>query len=175
MGSQTQSASSSRPAIILPIQPTIRSYAVSDVGDLAWSLPSVPVAAKQPVPAKSNGAMGNLRWILAGVVVPNMIALTDWAALAGLMAALIALGGLLLGTLYTFSYGLWLKRGGFVNAARSDAPAALATSSLFATPQLLGYVTMPPRRHNPIFVVSDIKSLINEFLFPTLSERRTCI
>ena len=171
----SQPPSSMLPAIILPIQPTIRSYAVADTGDLAWSLPSVPVADRQPVPAKTNGALGNLRLILENVVVPTTYALTDWVGLAGLMVALGTMGGLLLGSLYSFSYGLWLKRGGFVNAARSDAPMALDTSSLFATPQLLGYVTMPPRRHSPIFVVADIKFLIYEFLFPTLSERRTCI
>jgi hypothetical protein len=158
----------------LRIQPTITSRPVAESSDLAGSLPSAPVQHKLPAPAKSNGALGALRAVLAGVVVPQLFVSPTVAILRGSLLAVYLLPLLLLGSLFMFSFGLWLRRGGFVNAARSDAPTNGFTSTLFATPHVLDYVTMPPRRHSPIFVVAE-NNIHTQIQFSTLSERRTRI
>jgi hypothetical protein len=156
---------------MLPIQPTIRTVARSAEVDLAASMPSVPVSDKTPVPAESNGALGGLRAVLLSTVVPPTfmpelaIGVVQGFELIALVSLLLLLAG------YVFTYGLWLRRGGYVNAARSDAPSRDTTSSLFATPHLMGHGSLPPHRPGPLLVVLDI----NVPLFPTLIERRTCI
>jgi hypothetical protein len=158
----------------LPIQPTIRTVARSAEVDLAASMPSVPVSNKTPVPAESNGALGGLRAVLLSTLVPPTI-MPDLAVAILQSFNLIALVSLLLlGAGYVFSYGLWLRRGGFVNAARSDAPGRGTTSSLFATPHLMGQGSMPPHRPGPLLVVLEI-NITSVPLFPTLIERRICI
>jgi hypothetical protein len=172
----------SNPSIIvfhtafMPIQPVITSGPPTETGDLAASLPTASVAVKAPMPAKakSNGALGKLRAVLAGVVVPQLFVPHAVAALRGSLETISLLPSLMLGSIFLFSYGLWLRRGGFVNAARSDAPTDSFTSTLFATPHVLDYVTMPPRRHSPILMVAESK-IHTQIQFATLSERRICI
>jgi hypothetical protein len=138
--------------------------------DLAGLLPSKPIADKKPVPADPSGALGGLRLALAGVVVPHIVLplLSDSVrefltlGLPGLM--------LLLVTLFIFNYGLWLRRGGFETAARSDAPSAFSQSK-FATPHLKGYVSTLRLWHSPLLVVAETDT----YLFPTLQERRACV
>jgi hypothetical protein len=108
---------------MMPLQPTITGRVGAEVNDLASSLPTPPKPAKAPVPAKSNGALVKLTAVLAGVVVPQPLLLAD-AAVAETRAGLIGAGLLILMlAVFVFTYGLWLRRGGFATAARSDAPA----------------------------------------------------
>jgi len=141
---------------VLPIQPTIISHVTVPEADLAATLPSSPKPDKSPSPAKSSGALVKLSMVMAGVVVPQpFLVLFD---LVPRLPEPVLLGAFvtLLFVVFVFSYGLWLRRGGFATAARSDSPASAASGSTFATPLFLGYVSAPPRhrRHNPIFVLS---------------------
>jgi hypothetical protein len=158
----------------LPIQPTIRTVARSAEVDLAASLPSAPVSERTPVPAESNGALGSLRAVLLSTLVPPTIMPELTTGILQGFSLLTLVSILLMVASYVFTYGLWLRRGGFVNAARSDAPARRTTSSLFATPHLMGHGSMPPHRPGPLLVVVDI-NITRVQLFPTLIERRTCI
>jgi hypothetical protein len=152
----------------LPIQPTITSHATPVNSDLAAAMPSAPTPAKAPLPEKPNGALGTLRTALAGSVVPQpFFPPVSMVATLMLGSALLTMT-LLLGAIFRFSYGLWLRRGGFATAARSDVPTAATIFSPFATPLLLGYVSMPPRLHSPLLVAVGNRSL-------TLLERRICI
>ena len=154
---------------LLPVQPTIVSYEPAPA-DFAAALPSAPMQRQQPHPAKSSGLLGSLTVVLAGTVVPQPLMLGGLGIVP--LAATLILGLLLvvLLTVFVFTYGSWLRRGGFATAARSDEPAFLNSLSI-ATPLLLGYVTSPWRMRSPILVVADIQST-HKLWFPTLTERR---
>ncbi|HUD11612.1 MAG TPA: hypothetical protein VMS08_04320 [Candidatus Saccharimonadia bacterium] len=156
---------------VLAIQPTIVNHTVF-ASDLASLIPTASTPSKLPVPAKSNGGLERLTSVLAGAVVPpsffpSVLPVDRLKLLLSLVTLVV-----LLANLVVLSYGLWLRKGGFATAARSDSPV---TNSIypFATPFLLGYVSAPPRIHSPSLVVSDYK--IRKTLFATLSERRTSI
>jgi hypothetical protein len=111
---------------ILPIQPTITSRATSVINDLATSVPTPPKPDKAPVPAKSSGALGRLTAVLASVVVPPSFSLPSLVSARMALELLLGLILLVLIAVFVFSYGLWLRRGGFATAARSDSPVAAA-------------------------------------------------
>jgi hypothetical protein len=168
---QSPTASVVYRSAVLAIQPTIlNSYTVPS--DLADSLPSAALPAKAPSPAKSNSGLDQLSLVLAGTVVPTsffpVVFPVDRLKLLLSLATLTVL----LGNLIVLSYGVWLRKGGFATAARSDTPAAYLLSS-FATPFLLGYVSAPPRMHSPSLMVSDYKTI--KTLSSMLSERRKSI
>ncbi len=139
---------------VLPIQPVITSHALPE--DLATGVPSAPVKAKAPSLPKSNGAFGHLIAVLAGTIVPQLFlpnfapvgAATDILSL--LVLSLVAAG------VFVFSYGLWLRRGGFATAARGDSSVG-SRLSFIATPNLLGYVLAEPRLHGPFSMVAETK------------------
>jgi hypothetical protein len=146
-----ETADASFQTTVLPIQPTITNRLPLEQ-DLAPTAPSAPGPARAPSPAKSNGTLGSLTAELAAIVVPQPILLhVVTAPRAALALSLVGLVALLL-QIFVFSYGLWLRRGGFATAARSDAPTHEGFSSI-ATPFLLGYVESPPRLHSPILMV----------------------
>lgn len=148
-----------RSTVVLPLQPTITNRTIQ-AQDLATTLPSAaPVAVDDaPIPAQSTGLLGRLTAGLAATVVPSLFMTvlipTDRPALA------MALGALLLTLVagFVFNYGLWLRRGGFATAARSDEP----TNSRFsiATPFVLSYASVPPHRHSSFFMVAEMKTIM---------------
>jgi hypothetical protein len=139
----------------LKIQPVIET---SSVTDMAAGLASLPTPASAPVPPKPNSALGHLTAVLADTIVPVLFFLISVPVRQGLAIGVFATFIVLLLGAFISNYGLWLRRGGFATAARSDAPS-LRTISPFATPQFLGYVFAPPRiEHNPVFVVAEIKT-----------------
>jgi hypothetical protein len=152
----------------LRIQPVITNHPAEV--DLAAAMPSVPVADKAPVPAKSNGTLGQLTGILAATVVPQLLLpVVDGAYRLALTGLLILV--LLSTAVFVFTYGLWLRRGGFATAARSDAPTR-NLSSPFATPLSLGYVwTLSRQKHSPI-LLPVVYEILKPNWFPALSERR---
>lgn len=131
---------------VLPIQPVITNHAASRVTDLAASMPSAPVPVREPVPTKSNGDLGKLTAELAGTVVPQPVLPAAPPAPRAMLAFLLIALTIVTLTIFAFTYGQWLRRGGFATAARSDEPSAF---SFFATPHLKGYVPTPPRLHSP--------------------------
>lgn len=138
---------------VLPIQPTITNR-LPQSEDLAPMAPSAPGPARAPSPAKSNGMLGSLTAELAAIVVPQTGLLhAPVVPRAAIPLSLLVLAVLLI-ELVVSSYGLWLRRGGFATAARSDAPT-LEGSPFLATPFWLGYVELPPRLHSPIFMAVD--------------------
>jgi hypothetical protein len=150
---------------VLAIQPTIVSRPALASADLAAAIPSAPAPDKAPDPAKSSGALAGLRLVLAGVVVPST-ATTDGlgAATAG-WASYELLSVLVLLTLVPMTYGLWLRRAGYITAARSDVPqGATTTHSLFATPHLMGYNEMPPHPGSPFAVVYETQNVLVQFV-----------
>jgi hypothetical protein len=156
---------------LLTIQPTIINND-TDVSDLASSIPSAAVPSKVPSPAKSNGGLDQLSLVLAGTVVPpSFLPAVMPVDRLKLLLSLVTLAVLLV-NLIVLSYGVWLRKGGFATAARSDSSASYLISS-FATPFLLGYVSAPPRMHSPSLMVSDYKT--RKTLFAMLSERRKSI
>ncbi|HEY2003602.1 MAG TPA: hypothetical protein VGH44_00615 [Candidatus Saccharimonadia bacterium] len=154
---------------MLRVQPTIVSFETAPV-DLASALPSAPVQRQQPHPAKSSGLLGSLTVVLAGTVVPQPLMLGGFGIVPLAATWLFGLLLVILLTVFVFTYGSWLRRGGFATAARSDEPIFLNSLSI-ATPLLLGYVTSPWRMRSPILVVADIQST-HKLWFPTLTERR---
>jgi hypothetical protein len=117
---------------VLRIQPMITNRGAVLAGDLAAAVPSVTLPARAPHPAQPDGLWSRLRAELAGTVVPRQFSphggtvvrfVSDLSVITT-MVAIVVIG-------FMFSYGLWLRRGGFANAARSDSPV-LAFSS-FAT------------------------------------------
>jgi hypothetical protein len=140
-------ASVHRTATVLVIQPTITNHAATD---LAALIPSAPAPAKAPVPAQSAGLLSNLTALLAGTALPQLLMPHD-LAVDRLAATALNLGiaFVLLLNVVSFTYGQWLRRGGFATAARSDAP--FSPLPLFATPSLLGYAALPLRTHSPHF------------------------
>lgn len=139
----------------LRIQPVI---VTSNVADMASALPSLPTPASAPVPPKPNSALGHLSAVLADTIVPVFFFLISAPVRSGLATIVFATFIILLLGAFISNYGLWLRRGGFATAARSDAPTP-SNFSPFATPQFLGYVFAPPRfRHSPVFVVAEIKT-----------------
>jgi hypothetical protein len=132
---------------VLTIKPTITSH-VALAADLAAAIPSAPLPAKEPTPTRSSGLLGNLTAQLAGTVLPQAL-LSDGSILDHLMLVLnLMMLSVLLINVFTFTYGLWLRRGGFATAARSDAPYS---NLLVATPLLSGYAALPLRSHGPLF------------------------
>jgi len=142
--------------MMLRIQPVITNRAADLQQDLAATVPTAPAPARAPTPAKSSGVLGALVVDMASVLVPQP--LVPWAGVAHRIALPVTFVALvvLLMNVFVFSFGLWLRRGGFVTAARSDSPMR-GVSSSFATPLLLGYVTSPPDSHNPILMVAETK------------------
>ena len=111
------------------------------------TMPETPVALastlaepvsphKLPDSPKSNGFLTQLTSQLAGTIVPQLFKVAS--GLAGLPVALTVFSYLaiilLFVSLVISSYGLSLRRSGFVTAARGDVP-----SFIFATPHLNGY------------------------------------
>lgn len=139
----------------LRIQPII---VTANIADIAAALPSLPTPASAPVPPKPNSALGHLSAVLADTIVPVFFFLVSAPVRMGLSTLGLATFIVLLLGAFIFNYGLWLRRGGFATAARSDVPSS-SHFFPFATPQFLGYVFAPPRyRHNPVFVVAEIKT-----------------
>ncbi len=136
---------------ILPIQPTITNR-LPFTEDLAPAAPSAPGPARAPTPAKSNGMLGGLTAELAAITVPQPLVLHTTIIPRPAVAAGLTALAVLLFDIFVSSYGLWLRRGGFATAARSDTPTSQGSPSI-ATPFLLGYVELPPQPHNPIFMV----------------------
>lgn len=90
-----------------------------------------------PTPSPASGLLDRLSAELAGVVVPS----TTWLGVPSSAPvwpvadlALITAG--LLGALFVQTYGLWLRRAGYVTAARSDVMTV--GRSMFVVPQGLG-------------------------------------
>lgn len=154
---------------MLPVQPTIVSYEAAPV-DLASALPSAPQQRQQPHPAKSTGMLGSLTAVLAGTVVPQPLMLGGMGIVPLGTVLLFGLIAALLFTVFVFTYGSWLRLGGFATAARSDEPVTSNISSI-ATPLFLGYVMSLLRMHNPILVVADTE-IFYKVLPPMLTERR---
>jgi hypothetical protein len=131
---------------VLAIQPMITSRLATDLAALIPSAPA-PVKDQAPVPAQSTGLLGNLTAQLAGTALPQLFT-SHALAVSHLLTALnLAALIILLMNVFTFTYGLWLRRGGFATAARSDSPALVATS--VATPFWTGYASLPLRLHSP--------------------------
>jgi hypothetical protein len=152
-------------AATLPIQPTITGRTALG-GDLAAHAPSATMPAGEPTPTKPTGLLTRLTAGLAGSIVP-----TFFGVIAGpvdmslIWLNVVALVVLLLAGLMA-NYGLWLRRGGFAHAARSDVPSSLHIT--LATPLLMSYawVYELPRS-------SFLNGVRNEFQnVPMLSERR---
>jgi len=154
---------------MLPVQPMIVSHETVPV-DLASTLPSAPQQRQQPHPAKSTGMLGSLTAVLAGTVVPQPLMLGGMGIVPLAAVLLFALIATLLFTVFVFTYGSWLRRGGFATAARSDEPAFSHISSI-ATPLFLGYVTTLRRLRSPILVVADTQ-ISYKVLPPMFTERR---
>lgn len=143
--------------IVMPIQPVITNRVAGLAQDLAATVPTAPAPARAPAPTKSTGVLGALVVDLANVLVPQpLVPSADIAHRVMLPVSLLALAVLLVNVFF-FTYGLWLRRGGFATAARSDGPSLEVTSSI-ATPLLLGYVTSPPDLRNPILMVAETKT-----------------
>jgi hypothetical protein len=138
---------------ILHIQPVITNRVATLAPDLAQSMPTAPAPSRSPVPAKSTGALAGLVVGLSNVVIPQPVVPTDAVSLKLILGVSLLTLVVLLANVFEFSYGQWLRRGGFATAARSDEPANSLTSPLFATPLLSGYVEQPPRLHSPILMV----------------------
>jgi hypothetical protein len=134
---------------ILKLQPTITNRVKVLSEDLAATVPSAAAPVKAPTPAKSTGLLGHLKAELAGTTIPQPVLPFGLAAGTLMFAVNLLTLIVLLANVFTFTYGLWLRRGGFATAARSDAPS----NSLLpvATPYLLGYASLPLRTHSPLF------------------------
>jgi len=144
---------------VLRIQPTIMNPAAAQPGDLAATVPSAPVSEKAPVPAKSNGALGHLSAILASSVVPQLFSIHATPIGRAMLVFGVVAFLFLFASVFYYSYGLWLRRGGFATAARSDVPTVRFSSNLFATPLLLGYLSASRADDSPHLVVADTKSM----------------
>ena len=141
----------------LQVQPVMMS--TPSVSDLGANLPTLPQPVSAPLPPKPNSALGHLTANLTATVVPFFLLITGKLAGQAPLALMLFAGLFFLISAFIFTYGLWLRRGGFATAARSDAPTLGAIFLPFATPHFLGYVFAPPRLlHNPVFVVAEIKS-----------------
>jgi hypothetical protein len=140
----------------LPIQPVITAHPTL-VEDLAASVPSAPVSgpAVPHAPVKSGGLWGALT-IGIGATLVHRVMLDSGSGLfhaASAGAALLYVDVLVLAPVaFLCGFGMWLRRSGYVTAARSDI---VARSYIFAFPGLMGYVTVLPNMHNPFLVVSD--------------------
>lgn len=133
---------------ILVVQPKITNRTAA-VADLAASLPSAAIPMDAPMPAESTGLLSNLTTQMASTVVPEQIVPVT-AALPELLTLLVVCVTVLVAVrVFAYSYGAWLRRGGFATAARSDAGASLLFP--FATPSLLGSVELPSSLPGPIF------------------------
>jgi hypothetical protein len=130
---------------------------------IAPAMPTQPAPAKSPVPPKPDAFLASLTEMLAATVVPVPFFPTlATVYLPGLALGLITLI-VLLGSLTRATYGQWLRRSGYVTAARSDAPASSIAMMIFATPYRLGYAPASPHLHSPSFMVADHKIRTNEF------------
>jgi len=140
---------------VLPMQPVITNQAVPHNNDLAAAVPSAPVPVHAPVPPKTNGDLGRFTAILAGTVVPQPILPVVPPVMREVLELLLSLVlSLVFGVSFVFSYGQWLRKGGFATAPRSDESARLFASSSLVRYQ--GYATTPPRWHNPLLVVFSV-------------------
>jgi hypothetical protein len=145
---------------VLEIQPKITTSRPVVIQDLATSMPT---AAEQthhspttPAPAKSAGLFSRLTSELAGTVVPVTFAVPalDFISVA-IGALMLAIGFLALG--FTgMNFGAWMRRSGYVHAARSDVSAGFF--SLFATPMSLSFVTAAGPQQSSFLMVSEIKT-----------------
>jgi hypothetical protein len=142
---------------VLPIQPRISGHTKVLNVDLAAQLPTAPVGTKIPLPSKSAGLLSSLTLGLAGTVVPQLIALPATFEVVTVVLALSAFMTIFVG--FVFSFGLWIRRGGFRSAARSDV-----ASISFATPFFMGYVPAMPHQHNPFLMVAETKIFPVTFL-----------
>lgn len=147
------SAQAATRTTMMPIQPVITNRTSPLAPDLAESMPSAPAPAKAPVPTKSTGVLAGLVVGLSNVVVPQPVTPVDSVSLKLILGVSLLTLVVLLANVFEFSYGQWLRRGGFATAARSDEPLNSFTSPLFATPLLSGYVKQPPRLHSPILML----------------------
>jgi hypothetical protein len=144
-------------SVRLPIQRVITSRSMPVAEDLAANVASAPQSTKAPVPSKSNGMLGRLTALLAATVVPQP--LPSGVLVARQFAGALGLGVLavlLVRLFVTLTYGLWLRKGGFATAARSDADAHGVVFSLVAI-SALGYALVKPFKHSPFFVVIEQK------------------
>ncbi len=123
--------------LVLRMQPTITSSDSGFSQDLAALLPTSPAAQKLPQPAKSTGQLGQIVEQLSRLVVPQPFTPSTPAAGSATIIALIILLLTGLTSVFQFRYGLWLRRGGYATAARSDVSFS---NLIFATPHQMGYV-----------------------------------
>jgi hypothetical protein len=150
---------------VLPVRPKITNIRSVAVADLAPMVPSAPAQqqnpAKAPTPSQPSGVFGKLTAELAGSTVPQAF----WLPLFGLVRVtaqvviVIAMALLILGR-FGFSFGAWLRRGGFAHAARSDVADA-RLSTFFATPFRLGYVSALQPSHSPFLMVAETKTVLS--------------
>jgi hypothetical protein len=153
----------------LAVQPTILTRDDAGATDLASAVPSAPVPTKAPgSPAKSSGAaLERLTSSLETSIVPPAFFLSSSRVEQLKLILLLVVIVVSFANLVVMTYGLWLRKGGYATAARSDSPN-IAFTSPFATPFLLGYASALPRSHGPSFMVSNCK--IGTTLFAVISE-----
>jgi hypothetical protein len=171
-----QSLSTTEPVyhtVVLSVQPMITNTRPAAVNDLAATLPSAPTQqdpANVPAPSQPAGVFGQLTAVLAGTVVPPVF-LTPLLGFAGISLAytLLIIASILAAGRFVTSFGVWLRRGGYAHAARSDVAVATFTS-FFATPFALSFVTAHSPARSSFLMVSDTKTIL--FVSPTLLERR---
>ncbi len=156
---------------VLRVQPRITMARTVRSEDLAAMVPTAMPAdqtpAKAPQPPASSGLIIQLTSVLAASVVPLNF---SWQYIphvlvpGGFTATLVALALLLLASSLALrrvalSFGAYLRRGGYANAARSDVVVNFF-NLLFATPSRLGYVTATVPIRSPFLMVSDSKSYV---------------
>jgi hypothetical protein len=132
------------PAAVHPPEPAWRTAALRPVivgsaaapSDLASALPSLPSPEPAKGPTKSTGLLGNLTLVLAGIVVPDFLTLLPVARPASLVPLALLLTLVFLTAPIGLTYGRWLRRAGYVTAARSDVAPLFS----LATPTYVSYV-----------------------------------
>jgi hypothetical protein len=153
---------------VLPLQPLITSHASLVNSDLAATVPSAPATKDMPAPANSTGLLSSLTASLASTIVPQFM-IMQVSEPSPIVASLRLTTGLVV-FVFIYSFGLWIRRGGFQFAARSD----VAASGFFvATPLSMGYVPASPQIHSPFLVVSETKTF--SLMFPNALRKEEMI
>ena len=149
---------------MLPIQPRITTGRAVQIIDLASFVPTAfdqsENSTQVPAPTHPNGVLGELIAVLADSIVPS-VTYTCMVIIAGFGALLmlVVLANILRISGRYYSFASWLRRGGYMHAARSDVGHAMS-DLFFATPLEMSYVPaqMPPR--SSFLMVSDMKTFV---------------
>ena len=135
-------------AVVLPAADNVTEAII----EMAAALPPVSV------PVLPKGLLAQLTGQFGGVIVPPLTGLSiGTITVAACMAAALVLM-LIMASLTVSNYGQWLRRVGYVNAARSGL---VSFHAIFATPPLIDFASVPPPNRSLFFEVGETNKRIS--------------